>query len=102
MFTVTLTVLAVTALVYLHGWCGLWLGLAGTIRPWHAGSFLLGLLAIWWALASPVAAHDQHFLTVHMIQHLLLMSVAAPLILLGQPLLVLTNGLPSQLVHVVG
>jgi cytochrome c oxidase assembly factor CtaG len=37
-----------------------------------------------------------------MIQHLLLMSVAAPLILLGQPLLVLTNGLPSGLVDAVG
>ena len=102
MVPVLQTVLGLTALVYLHGWCGLWTGLARMIQPWHAGTFLLGLFAIWLALASPVAAHDQHFLTVHMIQHLLLMSVAAPLILLGQPLLVLTNGLPSRLVDAVG
>ena len=102
MVPVLQTVLGVTALMYLHGWCGLWTGPARMIQPWHAGSFLLGLFSIWLALASPVAAHDQHFLTVHMIQHLLLMSVAAPLILLGQPLLVVTNGLPSRLRDAVG
>ncbi len=99
MVPVLQTALAVTALVYLYGWCGLWTGPARMIQPWHAGSFLLGLMAIWLALASPVASHDQHSLTVHMIQHLLLMSVAAPLILLGQPLFVLANGLPSRFVE---
>ncbi len=42
-----------------------------------------GLAAGWIAVASPVAHLDHHMLTAHMVQHLLLMVVAAPLILLG-------------------
>jgi putative membrane protein len=96
--SITLTVLVVTALVYLRGWFQLRSASARTIQPWHAGSFLCGVFAIWLALASRIAAYDHHLLTVHMIQHLLLMSVAAPLILLGQPVIVLANGLPLLLV----
>jgi putative membrane protein len=99
---VALTTLAVVAVVYLRGWFALRSTSTRTIQPWHAGSFLFGLLAIWLALASPVAAYDHHFLTVHMIQHLLLMSIAAPLILLGQPLIALSHGLPASLDDVVG
>jgi putative membrane protein len=39
--------------------------------------------AIWLAVASPLAHLDHHLLTMHMVQHLVLMLVAAPLILLG-------------------
>jgi len=35
-------------------------------------------------------------LSAHMVQHLLLLSVAAPLILLGSPLLPLLRGLPRK------
>lgn len=45
----------------------------------------LGLAALWISVASPVAHLDHHLLTAHMVQHLLLMLVAAPLILLGAP-----------------
>src|ERR1035438_8383033 len=37
-------------------------------------------------------------LTAHMAQHLLLMTVAAPLILLGAPEITLLHGLPQHLV----
>jgi cytochrome c oxidase assembly factor CtaG len=37
---------------------------------------------------------DHHLLSVHMIQHLLLMSGAAPLLLLGSPMLASQRGLP--------
>jgi len=94
---VALTALAVIAVVYLRGWFALRSTSTRTIQPWHAGSFLLGLFAIWLALASRIAAYDHHFLAVHMIQHLLLMSIAAPLILLGQPLIALAHAMPSSL-----
>jgi putative membrane protein len=42
-----------------------------------------GLATGWIVVASPVAHLDHHLLTAHMVQHLLLMVVAAPLILLG-------------------
>ena len=43
----------------------------------------LGVAALWLATASPLAHLDHHLLTAHMVQHLLVMVVAAPLILLG-------------------
>ncbi|HTS26313.1 MAG TPA: cytochrome c oxidase assembly protein [Bryobacteraceae bacterium] len=46
-------------------------------------SVLLGLLAIGVAMASPVSALDHRMLTAHMVQHLLLMTIAPPLIFLG-------------------
>jgi cytochrome c oxidase assembly factor CtaG len=46
---------------------------------------MMGLFALWIVVGSPLAAMDHHLLTAHMAQHLLLMTVAAPLILLGAP-----------------
>jgi cytochrome c oxidase assembly factor CtaG len=42
---------------------------------------------------------DHELLSIHMVQHILLMAVAAPLILLGEPTLPLLHGLPKRLVH---
>jgi putative membrane protein len=42
-----------------------------------------GIVVILLVTASPIAHLDHHLLTAHMAQHLLLMLVAAPLILLG-------------------
>jgi cytochrome c oxidase assembly factor CtaG len=68
--------------VYLRGWFH-----RGSIPVWRACSFFLGLLAAWVAVGSPVASMDSHMLTAHMVQHLLLMTIAPPLIWLGEPLL---------------
>jgi cytochrome c oxidase assembly factor CtaG len=55
------------------------------IAGWRpaAGAAGVGVLAI--ALVSPLASRHHASLTAHMIQHLLIMLVAAPLILLGAP-----------------
>jgi putative membrane protein len=50
---------------------------------WRIAAFAGGLAALWIVVASPVSHLDHHLLTAHMVQHLLLMLVAAPLILLG-------------------
>ncbi len=50
---------------------------------WRIGQVAAGLAAGWVAVASPVAHLDHHLLTAHMVQHLLLTLVAAPLVLLG-------------------
>ena len=39
-------------------------------------------------MVSPLASRDSHMLTAHMIQHLLLMTIAPPLIWMGEPLIV--------------
>lgn len=53
------------------------------LPPSRIAAFLGGLCAIWLVIASPLVALDHQLLTFHMIKHLLLMTVAAPLILLG-------------------
>ena len=50
---------------------------------WRIAAFAGGLAALWIAVASPVSHLDHHLLTAHMAQHLLIMLVAAPLVLLG-------------------
>src|SRR6266850_1368019 len=57
-------------------------------------AFFAGLIAVVCALCSPLDAFAGWLLTVHMIQHLLLMMVAPPLILWGAPYLPLLSGLP--------
>src|SRR5215472_1161381 len=82
----TATILFAAA-VYLRGWLHLHKASAAPIPVWRAASFLLGLLAIWVAIASPVAVSDQRMLTAHMIQHLLLMTIASPMIWLASPVM---------------
>jgi cytochrome c oxidase assembly factor CtaG len=77
--------LTLATLIYLRGWLRLHKHEHGKIEGWRAGSFLFGLLLIWIATASPLAALDHEMLTAHMVQHLLLMTLAPPLILFGMP-----------------
>jgi len=87
------------ALVYVRGCVRIRrLGLE-TIEGWRAVGFFIGLFLIWVAVASPLAALDHEFLTVHMIQHLLLMTLAPLLIWLGAPIKSLAHGVPHRVVQ---
>ena len=94
-------VLVFVACVYLRGWISLRSASVSLIPAWRASSFLAGFFLIWVALGSPLSALDEQFLTVHMIQHLLLMTVAPPLILIGAPVMPLLHGLPTRFVQAV-
>ena len=89
-----LVVLILVSFLYMRGRRGARGAWVSAILTWPAASFLLGLSLIWAALGSPLAAYDHDLLTVHMIQHLLLMTFAPALILLGKPLLAFWHGLP--------
>ena len=52
---------------------------------WRACSFYAGLLTIFIALASPIDSLARKLFWVHMTQHVLLLGVAVPLIVLGAP-----------------
>ncbi len=86
--------LLLTALIYLRGWILMRQAGVPFLSPWRAVSFLLGLLSLWIALASPLDTFSNFIITAHMLQHMLLMMVAPPLILLGAPLIPLVRGLP--------
>lgn len=75
--------------VYLTGVRHLWAraGRGRGLRPWRVGAYLAGMGSLALALLSPIDALGETLFSVHMIQHMLLMVVAAPLIVLGHPML---------------
>ena len=75
------------------GWVYLWA--VRRVSRHHPGNrpsrgrtiaFLAGLGAILLALVSPIEAYEGALFSVHMVQHMLLELVAAPLLLLGAPI----------------
>jgi putative membrane protein len=94
----SITLVCVTVL-YLLGWLRLRAAFPGLVSRVRVAAFLAGMLFAWVAVGSPLAALDHYLLSIHMIQHLLLMSVAAPLILLGKPDSVLLHALPKPFVR---
>jgi cytochrome c oxidase assembly factor CtaG len=83
-----------TALVYARGWRRLQRLRSTLFPPWRLTCFLSGLASVWLAIASPLNSFDAFLLTAHMVQHLLLLFVGPPLLLLGFPAIPLLNGLP--------
>jgi putative copper resistance protein D len=60
--------------------------------PWPRRStacFLAGVLLTWVAILGPIGAYDDTFFWAHMAQHLVLVMLAAPLLLLGAPVLLI-------------
>lgn len=91
--------LVVTGFVYWRGWYRLRSLLPDVISVWQLTGFMGGLFALWIAIGSPLAAFDDELLSIHMVQHILLMAVAPPLILLGAPAVPLLHGLPQKFVR---
>ena len=69
---------------------------------WRLAAFLGGLGTLFVALASPLDTLADRFLAVHMAQHIVLMVVTPPLLLLGAPIVPLLHGLPAGLARAVG
>ncbi len=62
---------------------------------WRTTLFFLGLAAVLAALASPIDGYASASFAAHMVQHMLLTVVAAPLLMLGTPIRPLLRGLPA-------
>src|SRR5689334_1838856 len=94
-------ILFLAALAYLRQWLRVaWL-VPGGVKLWRVWSFFVGLLLAWIGLGSPVSLLDHDLLTVHMVQHLLLMTLAPPLILLGAPWKLLPERSVQRLVELI-
>src|SRR6266581_8334649 len=74
----TLTLLLAASL-YLRVLISTRSGSAAAIPAWKASSFLCGLVLVWMAWGSPLAAYDHSLLTVHMIKHLCFLPSLPPL-----------------------
>jgi putative membrane protein len=89
--------LTLAALVHAIGLRRLWraAGMGHGVRAWEAAAYFAGLLAVALAVASPLDALSSALFSAHMVQHLLLTLVAAPLLVLGRPGVVLPWALPE-------
>ena len=97
MFEVPATLsVALAALVYARGWFRIRRRFPSTVSARRLGAFTIGLLSVWIAVGSPLTAFHHELLSVHMVQHVLLMAVAPPLVLIGAPALPLLYGLPGR------
>src|SRR5450759_2986782 len=63
---------------------------------WRAAAFWLGLASILLALQSPIEMLARQLFWMHMVQHLLLMAVAAPLLALASPWTRMWRALPLR------
>src|SRR5262245_31930801 len=86
----------VLAVLYARGWLQLHRRAPHRFGFSQFTAFVAGLVTVVFALCSPLHTFAGWLLIVHMIQHLLLMMVAPPLILWGAPYLPLLSGLPRQ------
>ena len=79
-----------------------WVGSRRTVTPrrtaasqrWRHGAFYTAMFVLAVALASPIEKLSAQLFWVHMIQHVLLMLVAAPLIVASRPWIRLWRSLP--------
>lgn len=79
--------LAALGLTYARAVANLWraAGQGRGLPLWRVGAFAAGLLVLVLALLSPIDALGGVLFSAHMVQHVLLMMAAAPLLALGAP-----------------
>ncbi|HEV7859214.1 MAG TPA: cytochrome c oxidase assembly protein [Pyrinomonadaceae bacterium] len=96
--------LTLTAWLYFRGLRRLWResGWGRGIRRWEAVAYAGGWLSLFIALVSPLHPWGRVLFSAHMMQHEVLMLVAAPLIVLGRPLIPFLWALPLDWARRVG
>jgi len=91
----TLATTMLAGAIYTRGFRKLHVQMPRRFPRWRLAAYLAGLATLWLAVASPIDAFADLLLQVHMIQHMLLMFVAPPLIILGAPAIPMLRGLPN-------
>ncbi len=94
--------LALVGTAFTIGWWRLSRCSANRFPPWRVPLALGGLTSIALALLSPLDRLARGLFLAHMVQHMLLMMVAPPLLLLADPLPVQVWGLPRRVRAGVG
>jgi cytochrome c oxidase assembly factor CtaG len=103
-----IVILAAAGILYSRGWWRLRTrtaarrAVAQTGNRWRAGAmwrpvlYILGLLLLAIALMSPIDVLSAQMFTMHMIQHLFLVMIVPPMLLLANPLPFVLWGLPKN------
>ncbi len=90
------------ATIYVRGWLRLRRRNFHAVQSWQLALYLLGLAAIAAALLSPIDALASVSLSMHMVQHLLLLMISPLLILLANPFAHCLWGVPGKLRQGIG
>jgi putative membrane protein len=94
--------LALSAVLYARGAFELRRrGRGRSLRRWEVASFGAGWLVVALALLSPLHEMSEQLFSAHMVQHELLMALAAPLLVLGRPMIVMLWAMPPRSRQVV-
>ncbi len=91
--------------IYTHGWWHLHSQPANRHRlanRWRLAAYLGGLFILGVALMSPIDVLGGQLFFMHMIQHLLLVMIIPPLLLIANPLPFFMWGLPARARHQAG
>lgn len=91
--------LALAALIYTLGWARIRRTRPAQFPAWRLASFLGGIFAVFVAIASPLDAFADRLLSIHMVQHFFLWTVAPVLIVFSAPLVPMLRGLPRWLMR---
>ncbi len=86
--------LLLSVILYTRGWYAIRKTRPALFPTWRLVLFNLGIATIWISIASPMDGFADALLSAHMVEHLLLMSVVPPLLLLGYPQVPLLRGIP--------
>jgi cytochrome c oxidase assembly factor CtaG len=92
-----LLVLLLFGFTYARGWIRVLNRSSHAAKKWQPFLYLTGLVSVGVALVSPIDALASTVLTIHMVQHLLLLMIAPLLLLLADPLAALVWGLPTRI-----
>jgi cytochrome c oxidase assembly factor CtaG len=93
--------IVIAAALYIRGWLLIRRTRRAQFNDARLGSFLGGLAFLWIAIASPLDGFADTMLTVHMVEHLLLMSAIPMLLLYGLPVVPLLRGLPAPVTRTI-
>ena len=93
--------LALSGGLYATGVARLWAraGIGESVKRWQAACFAAGWLSLLAALVTPLHELGEHLFTAHMIEHEVLMAVAAPLLALSRPIGAFLYALPRTWRH---
>lgn len=111
-----IVVLALAGTLYSRGWWLLRQRAGGSVPQyqrtarsrwrlavtWRLVSYWAGLISVALALLSPIDALGQQLFFMHMVQHLLLIMIAPPLLLIANPMPFVLWGLPTGMRRSVG
>lgn len=95
-------VVVILGTTYIRGWVKLRSLRSTVVHWWQLALYLLGLTAIFLALISPIDTLASALLSMHMVQHLVLLMIAPLFILLANPLAAFLWGLPKRARRRVG